>query len=470
MAECVIHWFRRDLRLADNTALHHALLTGNPVVPVFILDDYILGQGTAGERRLHFLRTALEDLDARLRERGTRLLVRRGDAPRELNRLAEETGAWAVYFNRDHTPYARQRDTRATRGLQLTGIVTQVFDDLLLVPPFALLDADGDIPHTFSAFSRRWFHALDVDPEPLADPTDGTLMGAAELPTSLDGWAETLAPGMAGPSAWPGATPATAQERLRRFAADGLAGYDRGRDLPADEDGTSRLSAALKLGTLSVRDAARAALRRAAIDSRARPGAEDFVRQLGWRDYAAHLLQAHPELLRQDLRPHPAAAAPPAAEQARRLQAWVDGRTGLPMVDSGMRQLLAEGWMHPRVRMLTAAVLAHQLGCDWRVGEEHFVRYLVDTDLASNDMGWQWSVGVGVDAAKSRGVNPQRQGERFDPEGDYVRRWVPELRHVPTSHVHRPWAMDEAMQAAAGCVVGVDYPEPIVPPTLRSGA
>ena len=272
---------------------------------------------------------------------------------------------------------------------------------------------------------------------------------------------------------WPGATPAAAQERLRRFAADALAGYDRSRDLPADTDGTSRLSAALKLGTLSVRDAARAALRRAAADARARTGGERFIRQLAWRDYAAHLLQAHPDLLRRPLRQPPwaagAAGLTPEAERAR-LQAWVDGRTGLPLVDAGMRQLLGEGWMPDRVRMLSASLLAHQMGCDWRIGEQHFVGYLVDLDLASNDMGWQWAVGVGVDPPPNRRTfNPRRQGEEFDPAGDYVRRWVPELAGVPTSHIHHPWTMSQVMQAGARCLIGIDYPEPVVPPAMPRG-
>ncbi|MGB2939132.1 MAG: deoxyribodipyrimidine photo-lyase [Candidatus Dormiibacterota bacterium] len=466
MADRVIHWFRRDLRLEDNTALHHALLSGNPVVPVFILDDYILRQGIAGEHRLRFLRTALADLDHRLQEQGSRLVVRHGDAARELNRLAEETECWAVYFNRDHTPYARQRDSRATRGLQLTGVVTQVFDDLLLVPPPALMDEDGGVPLNFDAFSRRWFDVLDLDPEPLPDPEEASFMVGAELPASVDAWPEILAPGLRQPSPWPGATPTSAQERLRHFAADSLAGYERGRDQPGEEDGTSRLSAALKFGTISVRDVARAALRRAAADSRARTGAERFVRKLAWRDYAAGLLQAHPDLLQRPLH-EPSGAerlGPPAEEQEVRLQAWVDGRTGLPLVDAGMRQLLAEGWMPHSVRRVVAFVLAHQMACDWRVGEEHFARYLVDCDLASNDMGWQSAVGVGVDAEPERpSLNPQRQGEALDPEGEYVRRWVPELSQVPAGHVHRPWAMGQEMQAAAGCRVGIDYPRPIVP-------
>ena len=417
---------------------------------------------------MRFLRTALSDLDRELQDRGSLLVVRRGDAARELNRLAEETGAWAVYFNRDHTPYARQRDTRATRGLQLTGIVTQVFDDLLLVPPVAVMDADAEVPQTFAAFSRRWFDALDVDPQPYDAPAGARFMPAADLPAAIDAWAESLAPGLEAPSSWPGATPAAAQERLRRFAADSLAGYDRSRDLPGQEDGTSRLSAALKLGTLSVRDAARAALRRAAADPRARTGAERFVRELAWRDYAAHLLHAHPDLLRRPLREPAAVGARPSADaQQERLQRWVDGRTGLPLVDAGMRQLLREGWMHNRVRMVVASVLAHQMGCDWRLGEEHFIRYLVDLDLASNDMGWQRAAGVGVNTASSPSTfNPQRQGEKFDPDGDYVRRWVPELADVPTSHVHRPWAMSAAMQARAKCRIGIDYPEPVVPPAM----
>jgi deoxyribodipyrimidine photo-lyase len=461
----VIHWFRRDLRLEDNTALNHALLSGDPVVPLFVFDDHILGHRRVGAHRLRFLVTALRDLDRELREQGSGLLVRRGDAAREVNHLAEQTGAWAVYFNRDHTPYARQRDTRATRGLQLTGIVTQVFDDLLLVPPYATIGEDGMPPLAHEAFAERWFAAFDLDPGPVEPPGEGRYLPAAELGDGGADWAEALGVDALEPSAWPGATPASARERLRRFTADSLAGYPGDRDRPGDEDRTTRLSAALKLGTISVREVARAAIKRGAADPRSRPGAERVVGNLAWRDYAAHLLHGNPMLLREPLHPDRPAQPAPAPDAEARLGAWRTGRTGYPVVDAGMRQLLAEGWVPAGVREVAATFLARVLGCDWRLGERHFIENLVDLDLASNDLGWQRAAGRPVIAAgRDDGLGVVGYGERHDPEGAYVRRWVPELAAVPAAHVHRPWAMPPSAQLEARCRVGIDYPEPIVSP------
>ena len=463
MGDSVIHWFRRDLRLEDNTAFDAALRSGDPVLPVFIIDDAIVGRAI-GEHRLRFLRTALVDLDAQLQRRGSRLVVRRGDAPRELNRIAEEAETWGVYYNRDHTPYARGRDTRATRGLQMTGVVTQTFDDLLLVPPHGTLDAEGNVAGTFSAFSRRWFQQLDVSPGPPSSSA-GRLMPVADTPESIPEWAESLAPGLAAPSSWPGATAASARSQLETFVAVSLAGYEGRRD-PLAEEATSRLSAALKFGTISVREVARSVLRRAASDEMSRDGSERFIRELTWREYAHHLLHHRPDLLRRPFREAawPAPAVPDSAVKTR-LQAWQEGRTGLPVVDAGMRQLDAEGWIHNRVRMIVASVLSHQLGLDFRLGERHFMRRLVDADVASNDLGWQWAVGVGGGPSPGT-VDSTLEGTKHDPRGEYVRRWIPELAGVPDAYVHRPWAMPPKVQASSSCRIGIDYPQPVVAPVV----
>jgi deoxyribodipyrimidine photo-lyase len=466
VSECVIHWFRRDLRLEDNLGLEAALRTGVPVVPVFILDHRILSQPTMGARRLQFLRTALLDLDGRLQERGSRLLVLHSeDVARELNRVAEETGAWAMFFNRDYTPYARWRDTRTTRGMQMTGVVTMPMDDLLLVSPLQTIAEDEHLPQTFAAFSRRWFAALDL--EPTTAGADGAFMPAVEMPETMAGWADMLAPELHQASPWPGATPAGAADRLAWFVAAGLPGYLERRDQPADDEATSRLSAALKFGTISTRAVARAVLARGAREPGLQPSVEKFITELAWREFAAHLLFDRPELLHQPLHsPRWSVPGPDASSSLdpARMEAWATGHTGIPLVDAGMRQLGDEGWMPNRVRMVVASFLAHQLGGDWRAGERHFARHLVDHDVASNDMGWQWSVGVGVDAAPyRRSFNPRRQGEKFDPDGAYVRRYVPELQAVPGALIHHPWDMDAGAQAAAGCRVGIDYPNPVVP-------
>jgi deoxyribodipyrimidine photo-lyase len=461
VAECVIHWFRRDLRLRDNLALEAALRTGVPVVPVFILDARILAQPTMGERRVQFLRTALLDLDRQLRERDSRLLVLHSpDPPRELNRLAEATGAWALFFNRDYTPYARWRDTRATRGMQMTGVVTMPMDDLLLVPPLRTVEAEGDLPHEFDAFSGRWFAALDLEPE--APSARGEFQPAPELPETEPGWEAMLSPGQPMPSAFVGATEPSAEARLAEFVASGLAEYDTRARFPGDPGGTSRLSAALKFGTISVRRVARSVLAFAARTPAAQAAAERFIRELAWREFAHHLLFHQPDLLRAPLNPR--AEAPAASTPGGALEAWLGARTGIPLVDAGLRQMNSEGWMHDRARVVVASFLAHQLGADWRAGERHFARHLVDLDLASNDLGWQRAAGVGVDSpTRARILDPRREGESIDPSGEYVRRHVPELARVPDDYLHHPWDMPPEVQAAAGCRVGIDYPSPIAP-------
>ena len=424
---------------------------------------------------MRFLRTALSDLDRELQDRGSLLVVRRGDAARELNRLTEETGAWAVYFNRDFTPYARQRDTRTTRGLQLTGVVTQVFDDLLLLPPVAVMDADAEVPPTFAAFSRRWFDALDVDPQPYDAPAGARFRPADELPAAIDAWAESLAPGLETPSSWPGATPAAAQERLRRFAADSLAGYDRSRDLPGQEDGTSRLSAALKLGFLDCCDAAahlrqrrrwshgRGPAARRAVCPASSPGATtqrtcctpiNLLRH--------HTLREPAAIVARPLGRCSAGAPPALGRRPHRVAAG--GRGDAPAPPRGL-----DARPRPTGGGVGAGAPDEGFLTDWRLGEEHFIRYLVDLDLASNDMGWQRAAGVGVNTASSPSTfNPQRQGEKFDPDGAYVRRWVPELADMPPFPMRCTVtrAMSAAMQARAKCRIGIDYPEPVVPPAM----
>jgi deoxyribodipyrimidine photo-lyase len=382
--ETVIHWFRRDLRLDDNTAFNAALRSEDQVLPVFIIDDAIVGH-PIGEHRLRFLRTALVDLDAQLQRRGSRLLVRRGDAPRELNHLAEEATAWGAYLNRDYTPYARRRDTRATRGLQMTGVVTQTFDDLLLVSPHAILDADGLPAPDFDSFSDRWLERFDLEAAPAV--TEGHLLPATEMPESIPDWPEAIGPGLASASTWPGATPESAHERLDDFVSHHLGAAG---DMTADA-ASSRLSAALKFGTISVRDVARAALRRAAADKSVRGGAERFVSRLCRRDYAHHLLHARPDLARSW---PPVAVAAEPDEIAAALIAWAEARSGKAELDAGMRRLRDEGWAPEGVRRELASALVKEIGASPRAGIEHFARQLVDFDVACDLLGWLEVVGV----------------------------------------------------------------------------
>jgi deoxyribodipyrimidine photo-lyase len=428
MAERVLVWFRRDLRLSDNTAFRHALESGSEVVPVFILDRGILGRETVGEARRRFLRTALEALDAELRDRGCRLLVRGSDdAVRELNRVAHETESWALYYNRDFTPYARMRDTRATRGMQMTGLVTMSFDDQLLVPPFATMDDDGQVPKDFEEFSARWLPALELDPSAGPEPA-GRLAPASVMAGVLEEWPGAIA---GATSDWPGATPAGARALLLECVRGGLGA-------------NSRLSAALKFGTISVREVARAALAFGSGHPENQPRAEAFITRLARRDHAAHMVFADPTLVSDR------ASSP---SDGPRLEAWREGRTGIPMVDAGMRQLLAQGFIGQDVRRLVASFLAHHLECAWQEGERHFRRHLVDADIALNRLGWLQALAEPVD--------PVLEGRRIDPSGEYTRRWVPELRDVDGQFLHSPWDLPGAAL--------MDYPQPIVPASLPRG-
>ena len=365
MADIIIHWFRRDLRLEDNTSLNAALGTSSRVLPLYLLDDRILLQPTMGAARLRFLRSALRDLDQRLRERGSRLLVMRtDDVPRELNRLVEETGGWSVYFNRDYTPYARARDQRATRGLQMTGIVTQTFADQLLVEPYATADAEGEPALEFDVFRERWLAALDLVAEPAR--VKGTLVEGAALPAGLDGWDGSWADAVADDSDWPGATPATARSRLRQFLASDLAAGDG-----------SRLSAALKFGTISARQVARA-LVAAGVDETARGPAEAVLEGLCRRDFAHQLAFARPDLLR-----------PPPAASSVAFEAWRTGSTGTLEVDAIMQRLETGAWLPVSDRLAAARALVGVAGGRWGAGAAHFMRTLVDADVACNALGWR---------------------------------------------------------------------------------
>jgi deoxyribodipyrimidine photo-lyase len=413
-----IAWFRRDLRVADNPALTAALAGADAVVPLFVRDPAILGGSRASARRNAWLEAALASLDADLRARGGRLIVREGDPREVVPALAREVGATVVHAQRDYTPFARARDAAVSGAVDL-----RLHRGLLLVEP----EEVGD-HKVFAAFHRR-FAA-----RPLRTPLPAPQR--VIVPEGVAGAPLPVAPGSA---AVAGAGTATAMERLRAFAAR-ADHYATDRDR-LDLDGTSRLSVHLHFGTVSP------AMVAVAVEDQA------FRRQLAWRDWAHHLVWWRPEAVRaawreglRDLR---------WDDDPGLLATWAEGRTGYPVVDAAMRQLAAEGFMPNRARMIAASFLAKDLFLDWRLGERHFLRELLDGDVASNGMGWQWVAGVGTDAAPYvRVFNPVLQGRRFDPEGRWVRRWVPEVATLPASVVHAPW------EAPGGPPPG--YPPPIV--------
>lgn len=451
----VIWWMRRDLRLNDNDALRAALVHGEQVIPVFVLDPALLAAPDISDKRVAFLFGGLRTLDADLRARGSRLIVRRGDPATELARLMAETSAEAIYAEADPWPYGRQRDAAiaAQLPLRLTPGVT-------VHPADLICKADGAPYVVFTPFSRAW-KALPM-PTPALLWTPPQRLPA--LPDQLHSLPIPDEPTLSSDVPFPPGE-AEALRRLRAFASGITAPirrYDEERNR-MDLDGTSQLSPYLRFGMVAARRTAVAALHAIdkAIDAPARKGAETWLNELIWREFYMMILHHFPFVLDQAFR-----------EELRDISwrndkaefaAWCEGQTGYPVVDAAMRQLVTTGWMHNRARMIVASFLVKDLLIDWRWGERFFMQHLVDGDPAANNGGWQWTAGVGTDAAPYfRVFNPSLQGAKFDPEGDYVRRWVPQLAAVPPPTLHEPWTLPLARQHQLGVVIGRDYPEPIV--------
>ena len=435
-------WFTRDLRVHDHPALTAALEEHEQVVPVFCLDHRLLGGRHASGPRTQFLLECLRDLDDALRDRGSRLVVRHAAPERALPELAAEVGAEEVYCSADSGPFARARAraVRSSLGARLRARPgLHAVDDLAWAKAYKV----------FSPFHRAWAQV----------PRRPVLAGPPELPalpsrlrvgrvpslTALGLESDVTDPPLGGETA--------GRRRLERFLDGPVRDYADANDLPG-KDGTSRLSPYLHLGCVSPREI-EARLPRGA-------GAEAFRRQLCWRDFHHHVLLHHPGNAHAELQERYRALE--WEDDDERFAAWCEGRTGYPLVDAGMRQLLREGWMHNRVRLVVGSFLTKDLGIDWRRGERWFMRRLVDGDEANNNGNWQWIASVGTDPQPvyRRLYNPARHQERYDPDGEYVRRYVQELRDVPAEFLSEPWHMPAEVQREAGCVLGRDYPEPIV--------
>jgi deoxyribodipyrimidine photo-lyase len=440
-----IWWIRRDLRLHDNPALRAAGEQGAPV-PVYILDPVLLRAESSA--RQAFLFDGLRRLDIALRACGSRLIVRRGKPVEQLALLAEETGAEAIHALEDYSPYARRRDEQVSRLLSLP---LKLETGVTLHHPLMLRKLDGRPYTVFTPFSRAW-KALPITSIPITAPE--------HLPYPPEVHSEVIP--FSGDH---GSFPAGEEQALRRLAdflsARGSA-YASARNR-LDLEGTSELSPYLRFGMLSPRLAIFRTLDcvQAAGDGMAKKGYETFLNELIWREFYHAILYEFPQVL--------SAAFQPAMrditwrDDPAGLEAWQEGRTGYPIVDACMRQLAQTGWMHNRGRMIVASFLTKDLLINWRLGEEWFMRRLVDGDPAANNGGWQWTAGVGVDAAPYfRVFNPVLQGQKFDPQGNFVRRWVPELQNVPDTFIHTPWTLPENDQLRIGLRIGVDYPFPIV--------
>ena len=458
-----IHWFRRDLRLTDNTALHAALAAQDQVVPVYVASDWEGTHHWCGAARQEFLCGSLQSLHRNLEAKGGRLIVRHGRADLALATLVREAGASAIYFNRDPDPFGREMERRVEAMACQTGIVAHSFKDAAIRERDEVLTGEGRPFRVFTPYARAWGKL----PEPpvgkavarIAVP-DGVT--GEPLPTlahwGLTGSAKILQPGEA-----------AARRRLSRFLDGPIFLYGQKRDLP-EENGTSRLSQDLRHGLLSIREVLREG-RRAGAEAKTiadRQGVATFINELIWREFYFQVLWHSPAVLQHEFqeetrslpwrahwRPEDERAWSRDPAARAHFDAWREGRTGFPIVDAGMRELAATGHMHNRVRMITAMFLTKDLRIWWMHGESHFMRLLTDGEIASNNGGWQWSASTGTDAAPYfRIQNPWSQTRRFDRDGEYIKRWVPELRDVPAGQLCEP--------PAPGTTIAKGYPQPIV--------
>jgi deoxyribodipyrimidine photo-lyase len=448
MTDVGVVWFRRDLRLRDLPALAQACREHERVVPLFVFDPRLLRGRFRSAARTAWMLDCLRALDAELRERGARLVVRRGRPETEVRRVAHDTGARAVHISEDVTGFARARDARVETALARDDVALRRHPGLFVADLSSIRTKSGGPYTVYTPFLRAWREqqrrALERAPRAIAMPRIAggrypslAALGLGARPPRLEDRPE---PGEA-----------AARRAAVRWLDRGLEGYAERRDVLAEP--TSRLSAYLRFGCLSPLWLERQVVAR---------GGRRFREQLAWRDFLAAVQLHFPHAARLELQ-----------ERYRALQwdrdralvrAWQEGRTGFPVVDAAMRQLAATGWMHNRARMIVGSFLTKDLQQDWREGERHFMAHLLDGDVANNNGGWQWIASTGTDPAPyfQRLLNPMTQQRRFDPDGRYVRRWCPELRAVPDDRLPEPWTMTAEEQARADCRIGHDYPAPLV--------
>ena len=442
-----VMWFRRDLRVHDHPALTAAVASFEKIVCLYVLDDRLLRGRLASQNRAWFLRESLAELSGAIAARGGTLVIREGRPEAVVPALARQVAARAVFVSRDYSPFGRARDRRVESALAGGGTDFVALPGVLAAEPEQIVNGARGAFTVFSAFLRRWH---DIPPRAvLPPPTDipaptglGRLLGRGQ--DGFDPIASAADPLPAGEPA--------ARGRLDRFIGQQAGSYAQERDR-LDLAGTSRLSQDLRWGLISPAEV---------VSRSTEAGAGKFVQEVAWRDFYHHLAWYSPRVLREpyqgafahlDWEAHPAA-----------LDAWKAGRTGYPVVDAAMRQLVTTGWMHNRARMIVASFLTKHLLIDYREGERFFMEHLVDGDVAVNNGGWQWASSTGASAQPYfRVFNPVLQGKRFDPDGKFVRAWVRELANFPNRFVHEPWAAPAEVQEAARCMVGRDYPAPIVP-------
>lgn len=459
MSDTEIFWIRNDLRLSDQPALTAAAEAGRTVVPVFIWSPDEDGDWPAGGARKWWLHHSLTAFAESLDERGVSLVIRKGPVIDALETLVEEAGAKRVSFNAHFEPAIRNRDREVKKALEANEIEVKVFNASLLHHPEAVETGSGGPYRVFTPFWKALRKQVTIDePLPAADiqPFDGDLdshsIDDLELLPRIS-WDEGFY------DAWsPGEK--SVRGRLGAFLKNGLADYGEKRNRP-DVDGTSRFSPYLHHGEISPRSVYHAVEKYVDDHPEASDGAETFLAEIGWREFGHHVLYHFPDTPHQPL--HDKFQKMPWRSDDDELEAWQRGKTGYPIVDAGMRQLWATGWMHNRVRMIVGSFLTKDLLQSWQNGADWFWDTLVDADLAANTLGWQWVGGCGADAAPYfRVFNPMTQGEKFDPDGDYIREWVPEIAKLPNQYLNQPWEAPPMVLEDVGVTLGDTYPKPIV--------
>jgi len=461
----VICWFRNDLRLTDNPALHEAVVSKQPLICLYVFDDKSKGLRAPGGASNWWLHDALKTLGEAIAEKGGALFLMRGNAVKVIADVVAETGADFVVWNRRYDQAGLKIDEAIETDLQKRDVRVASFNASLLYEPWQVRNKAGAAYRVYSAYQRA-ASALGVPEKPIGQPRQLTTFKWQDTLKSLDlaelrlqpkrpDWAKGFK------QVWSnGEKPA--HKALSHFIKTGLEGYAKDRDRP-DEDATTRLSPFLHFGQISPHQVWHG-VKDAFADKKtgaSKADVDKFISELTWRDYAAHLLYHFPELPHESHQTRLDQIGWRKDEKA--LHAWQKGQTGYPIVDAGMRELWQTGWLPNRVRMIVASFLVKDLLIDWRRGEEWFWDTLVDADAANNAVNWQWVAGSGVDAAPFfRIFNPVLQGEKFDPKGAYVKRFVPELGKLPPALIHKPWKATEAQLAEAGVTLGKDYPAPII--------
>lgn len=443
-------WFRRDLRCVDHAALYHSLKISSKVYCVFVFDTDILSHLTdKADRRVDFIWQSVRELQQALEKLGGGLIIRHGSAMVEVPALAEELGVDALYFNHDYEPDAMGRDDMVKRMLQQQGIVCHSYKDQVIFDKNEVLTQSGGAYNVFTPYKNAWLKKLEpffVKAYPVGKYAAALAAQSSPLPSlgvlGFDGAALKLAAGMSG------------AKLLFESFKQRIAHYHEWRDFPSAE-GTSYLSVHLRFGTISIRELARFAR------SQPGPGAQTWLGELIWRDFYQMLLYHYPHVVGRAFKEKYEKIQWPGS--ASHFLAWCSGQTGYPLVDAAMRQLNQTGYMHNRLRMVSASFLVKDLQVDWKKGEQYFAQKLLDFDLAANNGGWQWAASTGCDAQPwFRIFNPVVQSQKFDARGDFIRKYLPELNRCDAKEIHAPWKMSLARQQASGIVIGKNYPAPLV--------